>query len=414
MKFINQFIGLGVVLVLFFLGTGSIKTHAAIQPVWTDGWLAAGNKTVGTPIRYMRIGQWDQAEKELRTTLSYRPENHAAQFDLGICYERKGDVKTARRFYEKAINLKPEPLYCEAIARLDGTAGTGAEFVKFMKPCSHECDHGYAFARAGLWNRALSRFISAWSHESSALIALNLAVTYEVIGQRDEALKYLDRASALSGTSEFDDFAVYLRNAPRFSLDLRTNLPSLTTSTDVPVKQTMYLGKENIAIRMRPMFDSAVLEYAESSSPVGLITRSGAWARVRTRSQREGYIPFNMLRKKPVNTVKQDPNQEPVPQVYAVPYSPDTDSAAEPSVEPKLTRGRHGRVVHVRKDGHAVAVRNEASILAEIVGYAEPGQKLEVLQSPDPMWYEILNFGTQSCFIMKRYTDVTSNAEELE
>jgi len=108
-------------------------------------------------------------------------------------------------------------------------------------------------------------------------------------------------------------------------------------------------------------------------------------------------------------------NEKPVPlnkEEYSRPYHAgatlDNPPLMNSSGNPEPTF-----FVWVRKDGNAVAIRLEPSLLSEIVGYADPGRKLSVTLSDDPLWYRISN-STISGFIMKRYTQSQAREEELE
>jgi len=421
-----------LVFVVVFLGTGLIipdSCNAAIRSVWVDGWMAAGNKSVGTAIRYMRIGQWDKAESELRKILGYRPENHAAQYDLGICYERKGDLTTAKRFYEKAIEIRPEFLYCEAIARMEEKAGKGVEYLTFLKPCFHDCDHGFAFARSGMWEEAIKRFKAAYYKDFSALNAFNLAVAMEVIGRRNDAISYFEKADGLSGTSVYDSFAEYLNTAPDFSLHMRVSLPVLSSVTDFPIQKTLYIAAEIAAVRTEPSLEAPVLTYAHLNSPVGILHETGAWVRVRTQNQKEGFIPRFMVEKKPdfsqiAQSREPDSTSSPVPKKtsshhmssaenqkrnYSITIAADKHDSESDSDKKEISQ-KSAILVRVQSQGNSVAVRQEPSLLSEIVGYIDPGKKLKVIQSNDPIWFEIISPDI-SGYIMRRYIEINPQSK---
>jgi len=378
-------------------------TQAAIVPVLTDTGLVAGDKTVGTAVRYMRIGMWHEAESNLRRILGYRPENHAAQFNLGVCLENQGQVTLAKSFYKKAIQIRPEPLYCEALARLDSVSGKGAEFLKFMIPCLHRCDHGYAFAHAGLWQEANVRFTRALNDSPDPVTYLNCAVASEVLGQRAKAKRYLSRATTLSGRAEYDQFSLYLATAPDFSLDLLLKLPALSTITDARVLTSGYVRTKNAAIRMGPDFGSPVISLQVLNSKMDILENTKSWFRVRTIDQKEGFIPAVFL------------SYEPVPpgtaNSYSTPYLPVT-TPTEKTDEEITPAQPVTSVVIVKKSGNSVVVRKETSLLAEIAGYVDPGKKLRVKNSANPKWYEITK-GNIRGYILKSYVE-TPESESAE
>ncbi|MCD4655205.1 tetratricopeptide repeat protein [bacterium] len=387
-----------VLMVLVFL-SWPMQILAAVNPVWTDGGLAAGDKTVGTAVRYMRIGMWREAEAELRKILGYRPKNHAAQFNLGICHEKKGQIALARRFYEKAIKIRPELVYCEALARLDAVAGNGAEFLKFMIPCMHKCDHGYAFARAGLWEKAEKRFGQAWRDSANPVTCLNRAVANEVLGNRGQAIQNLSRAAALAGRQEYDAFAEYLNNTPEFSMEMLLSLPALTTVTDLPVIRSEYVTRNDIAVRLDKSFDSAILSLQEKNSIVDILDDSEIWIRVRTHNQKEGYIPAIFLAAEPISPDKTDNYR------VSIPYASVPETTEDETINEEIEQTEENIFsVQVRKDGNAVAVRAETSLLAEITGYVDPGRKIQVKRHSDSAWYEIVS-GRVRGFIQKSYIE---------
>ncbi|MBN1297514.1 SH3 domain-containing protein [bacterium] len=394
------------------IGAMSVGVNAAIQPVWTDGWTVAGNRTIGTAVRYMRLGMWPEAEAELRKTLGYRPENHAAQYNLGICYERRGDRQTALRFYEKAVDLRPENLYCEGIARLTGVAGRGAEFLKFLPPCSRECEFGYAFARAGLWERALERYMRARAIRASSESALHIAVAYEVLENRRDAVALASEAAQTKTNAYAKNFLNYITTAPPFTLDLLITLPELTTITDASAIDQRILESASLTIRMQPGLDSPVVaQLSEPRLAIDVIAYTGSWARIRTR-QKEGYVPAFILDQARDTTVSG----------FSLPVPPDDNNhsdttpvvpGSESVVPGELIAAIDPPVIQTRviADGDAVAVREEPSLLAEIVGYVDPGKKLTVTRTEDPIWVEI-TAGASRGFIMTRYLDLQLSESE--
>lgn len=349
----------------------------------------------------MRIGMWQKAERELRRSLGYRPENHAAQFNLGLCHLKKGQITMARRFFEKAIDLRPEPLYCEALAQLDARLGTGAEFTRFLVPCAHECDHGYAFARAGLWKKADSRFASALADEPNATTWLNRAVASEVMGRRSMAKRYLSNARRLTGKKEYDQFATYLDNAPDFPLEMLVVLPELTTATDSAPVSSMFVNRSSTVIRLNSSHQSVGLGVLDKNASVDVLETTEGWIRVRTKTHKEGYIPAFLLSETLVPDVPDAAgNSYSQPYVEAEPeiIETDTEMPQEPTPEPVFT-------VNVLADGSAVAVRTETSLMAEIVGYVDPGRKLRVQRSGNEKWLEIVS-GRIRGFILKSYVEM--------
>lgn len=387
-----------LVLLGMIYGVRFAEAGSSVQPVFADGWVVAGNRTVGRAVRYMRVGMWDEAQAELHRMVGYRPRNHAAQFNLGVCYERMGRPDTARRFYERAIELRPELLYCESLARLEGVAGKGAEFVKFLIPCGSECNHGYAFARAGLWQYAVNRFEASLSSRSSPVTAQNLAVSYEVIGMRSKANEMIRRASGLSYDERHQEFADYLARAPELPLEMLKNLPYLTTSTDLPVIASNFISRNNSVVRMARAHDSVVLAVLNRNTRVDVLDCSSSWVRIRIHQNREGYIPAVFLSD---NYLAEE--EEIV--AYSVPHlelEPSLDVSEEETMLLEPDDWEYFVVTSV-SENQSITVRAEPSLMSDVVGHIEPETVFEVIQTDYDSWFEIVSPLIQQGYILKMH-----------
>ena len=65
--------------------------------------------------------------------------------------------------------------------------------------------------------------------------------------------------------------------------------------------------------------------------------------------------------------------------------------------EPSIT-------VMIPEDGNRVAIREKPSLMAEITGYLEPGDSLQVKESDVSAWYEIVDDSRPQGFILKMHT----------
>lgn len=382
------------------------RAEPTVFPVMADGWVIAGNKTVGTAVRLMRIGMWDEAQSELQKLLGYRPRNHAAQYNMGLCYERQGDYERARTYYEKAMDLWPESMYCEGLARIDSLAGTGAEFLKFLVPCSSSCRTGYLYARAGMWREAITRFDLSLSTSTSAAAALNMAVAAEVLGNRAEARQIIQKASALAGDPRYDAFELYLVKSPELPLDMLTSMPELTTTTDSPVLTTMIATRNNTPVRLESDSGSPVLELLTRGARVDVLTISHSWVRVRTVRQKEGYVPAVDL-----STDLDNPDSS---GVYSMPWENEASVIETPvPVFLELTPEVQDRSVKIASGGKPVLVRREPSLIAEVAGSLEDGSEIEVKECGDERWLEIVA-GPVTGYIMKQFTVTVGNNANAE
>ena len=386
--------------ILFSILSG-VHAEPNVYPVQADGWIIAGNKTVGAIVRLMRIGLWDDARNELQKMLSYRPENHAAQYNIGVCYERLGDFEMARKYYQKAMDIWPEAMYCEGLARLDAYAGNGAEFVKFLIPCTSSCRTGFIYARSGMWRQARVHFENALSSDASAATALNLAVAAEVTGDRSTARSFLQRASAMASDPRYEAFSRYLATAPDLPLDMVTRLPELTTITDSAPVGAMYICRQLAPVRLENTLDSPVLDILSRNDRVDVIQFTSSWTRIRTIRQKEGFVPSLFLADRPGVTDDSSGISKPLDvqpeQVPAKLESPESDDAMPLAVEDLPDR------VRVVSAGKPMVVRREPSLLAEVAGALDDGTVIEVRDYADGRWLEILS-GPVTGYILKQFT----------
>lgn len=391
-------------LVLMFLFPRAVYSNAVIYPVFADGWLVAGNKTVGTAVRLMRVGMWSEAQEELQKSVWNRPRNHAAQFNLGVCYERVGQLENAKRFYQRAVDLRPEALYCEGLARLDGVAGRGAEFVKFLIPCDSSCNHGYVFARAGMWEYASRLFENAYHYRSNATTTLNLAVAYEVLSNRRDADRMIRNASALGSNQQYLSFAHYLSSSSDLPLEMAICLPDITTVTDMPVLKTAFIIGDNAVLRLSPSHDSPVLAQLRQNTRVDVLSLSSTWTRVRTHQNKEGFLPTLFLSSEYVTEKTAVHGYSTAHSQAAVIEEHEEYDEYEDIYEQIFENPEPSITVTIPEDGNRVAIREKPSLMAEITGYLEPGDSLEVRESDVSSWYEIVDDSRPQGFILKMHT----------
>ena len=57
---------------------------------------------------YFNLKQYDRAIKDFRTVIKYSPDFAFAYYDLGQCYFQKGELKIAKKYFLKAIDLKED------------------------------------------------------------------------------------------------------------------------------------------------------------------------------------------------------------------------------------------------------------------------------------------------------------------
>ncbi len=180
------------------------------------------------------LGLWDNAIKSLEAALKLEPHNEEAIFNLGILYERKDDYKKAIQYFNQTVVLDEkytdawyELGYCyesnnqlkealEAYGKFleldpysaSGRYNTGIVYLKladnskaancFELATAINNNFTNAWYNAGIAYLNLNRLIDAKNAFLKAFtldpldkaIALNLAQTYEAIGDDDSAIKY--------------------------------------------------------------------------------------------------------------------------------------------------------------------------------------------------------------------------------
>ena len=158
------------------------KKAIALEPINPDAW-------VEMPYCYIHSGKFDQALKVLDEILELDPNDLEAIRVKGIAYEKKGDLKTAISYYEKASDMSGgegfAPFYL-AIA-LSKTGKT--EFAENML--------------AGMLEQAKITYVPA----------LFIAFIYGALNEMDSAFKYLDKAF-----EDRDGMLVYLNVEPAFEV----------------------------------------------------------------------------------------------------------------------------------------------------------------------------------------------------
>ncbi len=95
----------------------------ASRIVTIDGYPVVGSRPTALAVRFMKVRLWEDAEAELRKLLEKRPDDHYAWYNLGVVCEHKGDVSSARTYYQRAQSIQAEEYIREALIRLDNRDG---------------------------------------------------------------------------------------------------------------------------------------------------------------------------------------------------------------------------------------------------------------------------------------------------
>jgi len=140
--------------------------------------------------------RYDEAIKQLRNTVEVDPEFYWAHRFLGIALELKGDVAGAIVEYKKALELNDEP--------------AGLAFI------------GHAEANSGRQNEARAILVQLTEAAKRRYVQpYAFAVMHLALGEKDQALTWLERAAQERGGTYFnfikvDPYLDPLRGDPRF------------------------------------------------------------------------------------------------------------------------------------------------------------------------------------------------------
>lgn len=145
---------------------------------------------------YFFLHQYDRAEQELRNSLDVNSNHPPTRNNLGLVYEQKGMYKEAISEFQKAVELS------------GGMTGVG------------ELGHVYAISGRKDEARRLLAEIAKRSKRVFFWANYEIAVIYAGLGEKDEAITYLERAydehSVGAAWLRFDPRLDTLRAEPRF------------------------------------------------------------------------------------------------------------------------------------------------------------------------------------------------------
>jgi serine/threonine-protein kinase len=153
----------------------------------------------------LSLGRYDEAEKALRRAINIQP-SPAAYSNLGFCYFLRRQYADAVPWFEKATELQPKddklwrnlgdaygrvPALASKSATVYGRAITLAQQRLALNPRSADALSALAlyYAKAGDRANALANARKAQDLALSSDMYLRLADTYEILGERDQALQ---------------------------------------------------------------------------------------------------------------------------------------------------------------------------------------------------------------------------------
>jgi hypothetical protein len=81
-----------------------------------DSWFGSAEVRAGCTLA--KAGRWEDAAKVWRMVLDADPNNHAAQYNLGLAYEAQQDLAMSQQMYQAALALSDEDTYRAAADRV--------------------------------------------------------------------------------------------------------------------------------------------------------------------------------------------------------------------------------------------------------------------------------------------------------
>ena len=146
-------------------------------------------------VNYM-ARRYDEAIKQLRSTVEMDPEFYFAHRYLGLTLELKGDLGGAIAEYKKALELNNDPSGLAFIAHAEKSMGRETEAREILAQMTKE---------------ATTRYVQPYA----------VAIVHLALGEKDQALDWLQRAAQERGATYFnfikvDPYLDPLRGDPRF------------------------------------------------------------------------------------------------------------------------------------------------------------------------------------------------------
>jgi len=146
-------------------------------------------------VNYM-ARRYDEAIKQLRSTVEMDPEFYFAHRYLGLTLELKGNLGGAIAEYKKALELNNDPSGLAFIAHAEKSMGRETEAREILAQMTKE---------------ATTRYVQPYA----------VAIVHLALGEKDQALDWLQRAAQERGATYFnfikvDPYLDPLRGDPRF------------------------------------------------------------------------------------------------------------------------------------------------------------------------------------------------------
>tara|TARA_Y100001970_G_C14224521_1_gene854758 strand:+ start:198 stop:1685 length:1488 start_codon:yes stop_codon:yes gene_type:complete len=201
-----------------------------------------------------KLGEFREAEINLKKAISLKPNFYQAYFNLGITLKALGKLEEAEKSYKAALKFQPN--YAQAYYNLGNllkeTGRLEEAEASFKQAIALKPDYAEAYFNLGNTNKDFGRLEEAEASYRKAIELTNgfteayrkLAITLRELGRNEEATES-DRYEKFLGTSNIK---------ANKSIKLSENLPHTTPSPiEHPMLYRAGMGTENVGGFLRSM-----------------------------------------------------------------------------------------------------------------------------------------------------------------
>ncbi|MDE6138340.1 MAG: tetratricopeptide repeat protein, partial [Candidatus Gastranaerophilales bacterium] len=155
-------------------------------------------------LTYVNLEAWETARNHFETVVKFESQDAVSWFYLASCYEKLGDLISAKNAYIKVIELRDEYLeayqnLCVILIKLNESqeAIKYAEAANKLEPDNYIYDFiaGTAFMKEKEFDKALKPLLSAHEKAPQNLGTINsIGTCYMALGQSENAIKTYEKA----------------------------------------------------------------------------------------------------------------------------------------------------------------------------------------------------------------------------